>query len=204
MLLKLKMLPCCLSHFKATLSSSSKQGCPSAVESASVPFPVPLTKIAKVKQKETFQQPFRCTYYKSQGARVPKTGDHKPLKSTLITSSHPADFHTPLCASLASRLAVQERHLIGLWAQLSQQVLEFTVKKRVWRVFFANFVRRLCKPCVLRTPHLPPLYSLNLFKGRDRAISFLSCIIPVIFWFPASSREAMCSICMLYMAVEIC
>ena len=59
--------------------------------------------------------------------QIPETVDHKPLKSTLITSSHPVDFNTPLCVGLTSRLAVQEQHLIGLCAQLSQQALELSV-----------------------------------------------------------------------------
>ena len=99
MLPKLKMLPCCLSHFKAKLSNSCKQGHPSAGESALVHFTMPVAKIAEVRQKETFQQPLRRSYCHLRG---PSPQDCWPQASP-EHEQHTRFTCTALCSGLPRR-----------------------------------------------------------------------------------------------------
>ena len=87
------MLPCCLSHSKAKLSNSCKQGHPSAGESALVHFTMPVTKIAEVRLKETFQQALRHTYCDLKRPQPPRL-----LTASLsrAQTTHPLHLHYPL------------------------------------------------------------------------------------------------------------
>lgn len=140
----------------------------------------------------------------SKEARVPKTVDHKPLRSTSITPGS-SRWNSALlwppqtaCSSGAAPSSVSvPRKVSRHWNPLWEKVLEtpFCV--------CASFGRKLCKSCSLGILHLPPLYFLTLFESRDCAISFYPAII-LISSFPVPPRDAMCNTCVLSVAVEMC
>ena len=161
MLLKLKMLPCCLSHFKAKLSNSCKQGHPSAGESALVHFTMPVAKIAEVRQKETFQQPLRhtCCHLK------------RPQSPRLLTASlsrarttRPLHLHRPLPRPPQTP-AVRSSTWLGLCAQEGPQArdswLEVLETPFCVRASFGGKTFQVILSYLL----LPPLHFLTPFES---------------------------------------
>lgn len=160
---------------------------------------MPVIKIAQVKQKETFQQPLRSTYYnpkRPESQRLLTTSLYKAGSSHVVGSTLRSALGSPgvLLFKSSTSLVSVPSEVSTLWSSWLEKVS---------RCFFLQVLEEIFASA-LGTPYLPLLCFLTLFESRCCAFSFYPAIILMISWCPVPSREAMCGTCMLYAAVEVC
>lgn len=192
------MLPCYLSHFKAKLSNSWKQGHPSATESAWVHLTMSVIKIAKVRQKWAFQQPPGYTSYspeRPESQRLLTTASAKHTHHAWLVPHSAVHWpHQPSCCSRATPTWSLCPGRSANWNSLLKKILTkskifLKIKKKKLLFFFLQVLEKTFVSHVLLEPpppSQPPWYCLTLLESRDCVISFCPAIILVISWFTPS------------------